>query len=289
MRAGGDSRRGPTGIDAGGRAGAGEGRRGDRRNGAPATTWRARDRAVSTHARSKCSISVGVADRFPVSGADGPGRELSRGAHGHQRFPDAAQLRARPVQNRFRRSWPAGVDELEVPIQRGRDVTGFAQDDTGVDVELSGGESLRAEYLVGCDGGRSLIRKAAASLPRVGPSVSSLIAGGRDEEEPESVSGRDDKGQARIGPIDDGKRVRLVVSEEHVGQNGEPRWLISAGARGLLGKRTSGCHSPTWISRFTDMTRQAALSFTRRGPRDAVFLGFGGGEPPGRAHPFPHF
>ena len=42
-----------------------------------------------------------------------------------------------------------------------REVVGFAQDDTGVDVELSDGTSLRAEYLVGCDGGRSLIRKAA--------------------------------------------------------------------------------------------------------------------------------
>ena len=39
-----------------------------------------------------------------------------------------------------------------MPIYRGREVTGFAQDDTGVDVELSDGPSLRAEYLVGCDG-----------------------------------------------------------------------------------------------------------------------------------------
>ena len=40
-------------------------------------------------------------------------------------------------------------------------MTGFAQDGTGVDVALSDGRSLRAEYLVGCDGGRSPIRKAA--------------------------------------------------------------------------------------------------------------------------------
>ena len=55
------------------------------------------------------------------------------------------------------------VGELGVPIHYGGEVTGFAQDDTGVDVELSDGQSLRAEYLVGCDGGRSLIRKAPAS------------------------------------------------------------------------------------------------------------------------------
>src|SRR5437016_961176 len=53
------------------------------------------------------------------------------------------------------------VGELEVTLYRGREVTGFAQDDTGVDVALSYGQSLWAEYLVGCDGGRSLIRKAA--------------------------------------------------------------------------------------------------------------------------------
>src|SRR6478609_5427487 len=53
------------------------------------------------------------------------------------------------------------VGELGVAVHRGREVTGFAQDDTGVDVEVSEGQSLRAEYLVGCDGGRSLIRKAA--------------------------------------------------------------------------------------------------------------------------------
>jgi 3-(3-hydroxy-phenyl)propionate hydroxylase len=48
-----------------------------------------------------------------------------------------------------------------VPIAREREVTGFAQDEGGVDVELSDGKPLRADYLVGCDGGRSLIRKAA--------------------------------------------------------------------------------------------------------------------------------
>ena len=64
-----------------------------------------------------------------------------------------------------------------MPIYRGREVTGFAQDDTGVDVTLSDGQSLRAEYLVGCDGGRSLIRKAAGiEFPGWDPTISCLIA-----------------------------------------------------------------------------------------------------------------
>ncbi len=80
-------------------------------------------------------------------------------------------------QNRIERILAAWVDELAVPIYRGREVTGFAQDDTGVDVELSDGRSLRAKYLVGCDGGRSLIRKKAGiDFPGWDPSISYLIA-----------------------------------------------------------------------------------------------------------------
>jgi 3-(3-hydroxy-phenyl)propionate hydroxylase len=64
-----------------------------------------------------------------------------------------------------------------VPICRGREVTGFAQDDTGVEVELSNGPSLRAKYLVGCDGRRSLVRKAAGiAFPGWDPTTSHLIA-----------------------------------------------------------------------------------------------------------------
>jgi len=60
---------------------------------------------------------------------------------------------------------------------RGREVTGFAQDDTGVEVELTDGQLLRAQYLVGADGGRSLIRKTAGiSFPGWHSTTSHLIA-----------------------------------------------------------------------------------------------------------------
>ena len=60
-----------------------------------------------------------------------------------------------------------------------------SQDDTGVDVEVSDGQSLRAEYLVGCDGGRSLIRNAAGiEFPGWGPTTSHLIAEVELAEEP---------------------------------------------------------------------------------------------------------
>src|ERR1700751_2694740 len=63
-------------------------------------------------------------------------------------------------QNHIERILAGWVDELRGPLYRGREVTNIAQDRTGVDVEMAGGEFLRAEYLVGCDGGRSVIRKA---------------------------------------------------------------------------------------------------------------------------------
>ena len=85
-------------------------------------------------------------------------------------------------QNRFGEILAGWVDELRVPAYRGREVTGFPQDDSGVEVELSDGESLRAAYLVGCDGGRSVIRKAAGiEFPGVGPVCQLPDRRGRDE------------------------------------------------------------------------------------------------------------
>jgi 2-polyprenyl-6-methoxyphenol hydroxylase-like FAD-dependent oxidoreductase len=88
-------------------------------------------------------------------------------------------------QNHIERILAGWVGELRVPIYYGSEVTGFAQDDTGVDVEVFDGQSLRAEYLVGCDGGRSPIRKAAGiDFPGWGPTTSHLIAEVELAEEP---------------------------------------------------------------------------------------------------------
>lgn len=89
------------------------------------------------------------------------------------RHSDGLALR----QVRFAHILTGWVGELGVPIYRGREVTGIAQDDTGVVVALADGQSLRAQYLVGCDGGRSLIRKAAGiAFPGWDPTSSNLIA-----------------------------------------------------------------------------------------------------------------
>jgi 2-polyprenyl-6-methoxyphenol hydroxylase-like FAD-dependent oxidoreductase len=162
-------------------------------------------------------------------------------------------------QRHFERILASWVSELGVPIIRMREVTGFAQDQAGVDVEMSDGQSLRADYLVGCDGGRSLIRKGAGiEFPGWDPSVSSLIAEAEMSEEPPWGIRYDGNGTQALGRLEDGTRVGLVVTERYTGQAGEPtladlrRALITAWGTDY------GVHSPTLISRFTDMTRQAA-------------------------------
>lgn len=89
-------------------------------------------------------------------------------------------------QNHIERTLADWVRELRVPILREREVNGFAQDDDGVDVMLADGRSLRAHYLVGCDGGRSVIRKAAGiAFPGWDATKSWLIAEVRMAEEPQ--------------------------------------------------------------------------------------------------------
>jgi 3-(3-hydroxy-phenyl)propionate hydroxylase len=201
----------------------------------------------------------GVADRFLAEGQTAQVGSFAGVRLDISDFPTRHNYGLALWQNRFEEILAGWVGELGVPIQRGREVTGLRQDDGGVDVELSDGESLRAEYLVGCDGGRSLIRKAAGiDFPGWDPSVSSLIAEVEMSEEPEFGLRRDARGQHGIGPVDDGKRVRLVVSEQYAGQNGEPTLHDLSRALVAVWGTDFGVHSPTWLSRFTDTTRQAA-------------------------------
>ena len=168
-------------------------------------------------------------------------------------------------QERIERILAAWVDELAVPIYRGREVTGFAQDDTGVDVELSDGRSLRAKYLVGCDGGRSLIRKKAGiDFPGWDPSISYLIAEVEMTGEPALGIRRGDKGINGLGKLEDGKRVRVVLIEPHVRQGDEPTLDDLREALIAVYGTDFGVHNVTWLSRFTDTARQAASYRERR-------------------------
>jgi 2-polyprenyl-6-methoxyphenol hydroxylase-like FAD-dependent oxidoreductase len=162
-------------------------------------------------------------------------------------------------QNHIERILASWVDELPVPIYRGREVTGFAQDAAGVDVVLSDGQSLRTKYLVGCDGGRSLIRKAAGiEFAGWDATTSNLIAEVEIVGEPEWGLRHDVRGIHSLSRSEEGGTVRVLVTEQQLGRVGEPTLADLSEALIAIYGTDYGIHSPTWISRFTDMARQAA-------------------------------
>src|SRR5882724_7881787 len=119
-------------------------------------------RAGGLHARTiEILDQRGIADRFLAEGQLVQVAAFAGTRLDISDFPTRHPYGLGLWQKHIERILAGWVDELEVRIYRERDVTGFAEDDTGVDVELSDGQSLRAEYLVGCDGGRSLVRRTA--------------------------------------------------------------------------------------------------------------------------------
>jgi 2-polyprenyl-6-methoxyphenol hydroxylase-like FAD-dependent oxidoreductase len=228
-------------------------------------------RAGGLHSRTiEVLDQRGIADRFLSEGQVAQVAAFASVRLDISDFPTRHNYGLGLWQNHIERILAGWVDELEVPIYREREVTGFAQDDTGVDVELSDGQSLRAEYLVGCDGGRSLVRKAAGiEFPGWDPTTSSLIAEVEMAEEPELGIHRDALGVHSLGRLEyeirdgevvymDGGPVRVMVTEKQVGPASEPTLRDLSEALIAVYGTDYGIHSPTWISRFTDMTRQAA-------------------------------
>jgi len=223
-------------------------------------------RAGGLHSRTiEVLDQRGIADRFLSQGQVAQVGSFAMIPLDISDFPTRHNYGLALRQDRIERILAAWVNELAVPIYRGREVTGFAQHDTGVDVELSDGRSLRAKYLVGCDGGRSLIRKKAGiDFPGGDPSTSCLIAEVEMTGEPEWGIRRDDKGIHGLSRLEDGKRVRVVLSEQHVRQGDEPTLADLREALIAVYGSDYGLHNVTWLSRFTDTTRQAASYRERR-------------------------
>jgi 3-(3-hydroxy-phenyl)propionate hydroxylase len=223
-------------------------------------------RAGGLHSRTiEVLDQRGIAERFLAEGQQHPwagyaGMFLDIGD-----FPTRHNYLLGLWQRDFERILAGWIDELGVPILRRREVVGFAQDDTGVDVELSDDTPLRAEYLVGCDGGRSLVRKAAGiDFAGWDPTSRHLIAEVEMADEPE-IGMRPEGGG--IGPVDrdgDGGPYRVVLLEDPAVGAGEPSLQDLREALVAAYGTDFGVHSPTWISRFTDMTRQAASYRERR-------------------------
>ena len=217
-------------------------------------------RAGGIHARTiEVLDQRGVADRFISEGQ--PVQVMTFGATvmDMSDFPSRHPYSLALFQNRIEQIMAAWIAELPARIYYGSEVTGFAQDDTGVDVQLSDGEPLRARYLVGCDGGRSLIRKAAGiEFPGWDATRSNLIAEVEVTEEPPPGVRNDATGVHGLHRLPDGKTVRVVTTEQQLGSGDEPTLRDLSEALAAVFGTDFGVHSPTWISRFTDATRQAA-------------------------------
>ncbi len=216
-------------------------------------------RAGGLHARTiEVLDQRGIADRFlaagqvmQVQGFAGIPLDISD-------FPTRHNYGLALWQSQFEPILADWVGELGVPILREREMIGFALADTGVRVELSDGSLLRAEYLVGCDGGRSRVRTAAGiEFPGLDPTTSWMIAEVEMDQVPKIGMRREGGG---IGPVnrgDDGGTFRVVLSERELEHAGDPTLEELSEALVAAYGTDYGVHSPTWISRFTDMSRQA--------------------------------
>ncbi len=201
----------------------------------------------------------GIAERFLAEGQVMQVQGFAGTALDISDFPTRHNYGLALWQSHFERILADWVGELGVPTLRGREVVGLAQDETGVEVEVSGDASLRAGYLVGCDGGRSLIRKAAdIDFPGLDPSTSWMIAEVEMDEEPEFGFRRDSVGQHALGRRQEGEPIRVVLTERTVDHTGDPGLGELREALVAVYGTDYGLRSASWISRFTDMTRQAA-------------------------------
>ena len=217
-------------------------------------------RAGGIHSRTiEVLDQRGVADRFLAEGQVAQVATFATTVLDMSDFPTRHPYSLGIWQNQIERIMAAWIAELPVRICHGREVKGFAQNDTGVDVELSDGESLRAQHLVGCDGGRSVIRRAAGiEFPGWDPTRSNLIAEVEVTDEPPRGVRTDTIGVHGLHRLEDSRTVRVVVTEQQLGPSGEPTLRDLSEALIAVYGTDFGIHSPTWISRFTDMTRQAA-------------------------------
>ena len=228
-------------------------------------------RAGGLHARTiEILDQRGIADRFLAEGQVAQVAGFGSVRLDISDFPTRHPYGLGLWQNHIERILADWVGELAVTIYGGREVTGFAQDETGVDVAVSDGEALRAEYLIGCDGGRSIVRKVAGiDFPGWDATTSSLIAQAEMAEEPELGIRRDASGTHALGKVEyevrageviyqKGGQVGIMLTEEHVGATAEPTFDDLRERLIAVYGTDYGIHSPTWISRFTDATRQAA-------------------------------
>ncbi|MET7535916.1 rifampin monooxygenase [Streptomyces sp. NPDC005507] len=154
--------------------------------------------------------------------------------------------------------------ELGAEIRRGCEVAGVSQDEDEVTVELTDGTQLRARYLVGCDGGRSVVRKQlGVGFPGEPATIETLLGEMGATEDPETITAVVEevrKTQLRFGVIPQGDGMyRIVVPAADVAEDRATAPTLDDFKQRLraIAGTDFGAHSPRWLSRFGDATRQA--------------------------------
>ena len=212
----------------------------------------------------------GIVDRFLAEGQRAQVAGFAKVVLDLSDFPTPHPYGLGLWQKHIERLLAGWLSELRVPIHYGLELTGFRQDESGVDVALSDGSQVRAQYLVGCDGGRSVVRKTAGiDFPGWDPTMSNLIAEVQATETPPLGVQQSPRGPFGFGRLEyeivAGKVVykeegplRVMVPEPILGVTTEPTLAdLRSALIGVCGT-DYGVHSPTSLSRFTDTTRQAA-------------------------------
>jgi 3-(3-hydroxy-phenyl)propionate hydroxylase len=222
-------------------------------------------RAGGLHARTLEVLDQrGIADRFVSQGQKYPVVHVHPAAIDISDLPTRHNYTLALPQNRFEPILAQWVAELGVPIHREREVVDFAQDASGVDVVLSDGTTLRAAWLVGSDGGRSLVRrKAGIEFPGWDATTSWLIAEADFAGTPEWGMRHDALGTHGIGRTGEGDRARIVLTEREL-RAGDANLRDVSDALVAIYASDFGIRDATFVSRFTDVTRQAAAYRDRR-------------------------
>jgi 2-polyprenyl-6-methoxyphenol hydroxylase-like FAD-dependent oxidoreductase len=213
--------------------------------------------ALGLHARTiEVFDQRGIADRFLAEGKPMQVLGFAGVRFDISAFPSRHPYGLALIQKHSERIILDWAEQLGVPILRGVEITGFTERASGIDVRLSDGRSLQAQYLVGCDGARSFVRKAAGiGFPGSDPTISHLLAEAELTGEPEWGLRSDAIGAHALSKTEDGK-VGIMVTERGIGV-GEPTLGLLREALTAHYGSDYGVHSPTFITRFTDMTRQA--------------------------------
>lgn len=225
-------------------------------------------RAGGLHARSvELMDQRGIADRFLAAGRTGPFAHFSFKSLDISGLPTRHPYALAIHQSRVEALLEQRADELGVRLCRSAEVTGVSQDADGVEVEITGDrgtERLRTGYLVGCDGGRSVVRRLTGiGLSGTSATLTALMGDVRLTDAPDGIvfgdEGRRERGCFMVFPAEEPDTLRVITMEfGKVTDRDAPVTLEALRTACLeIAGTDFGMHDPRWLTSFSDAALQA--------------------------------